>query len=227
VLRCLTVAAGSAAVSLGPQAAGLAGAAGQSCPDVEVVFARGTFEPPGVGATGQAFVDALDARLPGNSVEIYGVDYPASLDFAAAENGIADAANKIEAITANCPNTNVVLGGYSQGAAVAGYTTEDAIPAGITLPDGLTGPMPPATADHVAAVVLFGTPSDGFLSLVDHSAPPITIGNRYTAKILELCAPGDPVCAPGGLDRAAHSAYQTNGMTDEAAGFVATHVHEA
>jgi cutinase len=128
VLRCLTVAAGSAAVSLGPQAAGLAGAAGPNCPDIEVVFARGTFEPPGVGATGQAFVDALDARLPGNSVEIYGVDYPASLDFAAAENGIADAANKIEAITANCPNTNVVLGGYSQGAAVAGYTTEDAIP---------------------------------------------------------------------------------------------------
>ena len=34
------------------------------CPDVEVVFARGTFEPPGVGATGQAFVDALRARLP-------------------------------------------------------------------------------------------------------------------------------------------------------------------
>ena len=227
VLRALAVAAGSAAVSLGPQAAGPAGAAGPSCPDVEVVFARGTFEPPGVGATGQAFVDALDARLPGKSVETYGVDYPASLDFAAAENGIADAANKIEAITANCPNTRVALGGYSQGAAVAGYTTEDAIPAGITLPDGLTGPMPPAIADHVAAVVLFGTPSDGFLSLVDHSAPPITIGDRYTAKTLELCAPGDPVCSPGGLDRAAHSAYQTNGMAEEAAGFVATQALEA
>jgi cutinase len=29
------------------------------------VFARGTFEAPGVGATGQAFVDALTARLNG------------------------------------------------------------------------------------------------------------------------------------------------------------------
>ena len=35
------------------------GASADPCPDVEVVFARGTFEPPGVGDTGQAFVDAL------------------------------------------------------------------------------------------------------------------------------------------------------------------------
>ena len=31
----------------------------QPCPDVEVVFARGTAEPPGVGGIGQAFVDSL------------------------------------------------------------------------------------------------------------------------------------------------------------------------
>ena len=29
------------------------------CADVEVVFARGSDEPPGVGKVGQAFVDAL------------------------------------------------------------------------------------------------------------------------------------------------------------------------
>jgi cutinase len=91
VLRCLAVAAGLPAVSLGPQADGLAGAAGPSCPDVEVVFARGTFEPLGVGETEQAFVNAHDVRLPGKDVETYGVNYPASLDFGAAENGIADA----------------------------------------------------------------------------------------------------------------------------------------
>ena len=32
-------------------------AAAEACPDVQVVFARGTFEPAGVGVTGQAFVD--------------------------------------------------------------------------------------------------------------------------------------------------------------------------
>jgi cutinase len=207
---------------LGPQATGLAAAAeDSSCSDVEVVFARGTFEAPGVGATGQAFVDALSARLGGKTVEVYGVDYPASLDFQTAANGVADAANKVEATAANCANTQIVLGGYSQGAAVAGYTTTDTVPAGIVLPAGIAGTLPPAIASHVAAVVLFGTPSDWFLNLVAHDAPPITIGHLYTAKTVELCNPGDPICFPGGGDRAAHSAYKTNGMADQAADFAA------
>jgi len=40
-----------------------ANAADDSCASIEVVFARGTNEAPGVGATGQAFVEALNARL--------------------------------------------------------------------------------------------------------------------------------------------------------------------
>jgi cutinase len=114
-----------------------------------------------------------------------------------------------------------VLGGYSQGAAVAAYTTFDAVPAGLALPAGITGPMPPATAEHVAAVALFGTPDNWFLNLVDRSAPPITVGNLYSAKTIQLCATGDPVCFPGGFDRAAHSSYKSNGMADQAAAFVA------
>jgi cutinase len=198
-----------------------ASAADGSCPSIEVVFARGTFEAPGVGATGQAFVDALNARLPGKTVDVYAVNYPASLDFGQAADGIIDASNKIETIAASCPNTKIVLGGYSQGAAVAGYTTTDTVPTGFALPAGITGPMPPAIAPHVAAVVLFGTPDTWFLNLVHHDAPPITIGQHYTAKTLQLCATGDPVCFPGGRDRAAHSSYKDNGMADQAADFAA------
>ena len=197
-----------------------ANAADDSCPAVEVVFARGTFEGPGVGATGQAFVDALDARLPGKTVDVYGVNYPASLDFGRAADGIIDASNKIQSIAASCPATKIVLGGYSQGAAVAGYTTTDTVPAGFDLPAGITGPMPAAIASHVAAVVLFGTPDSWFLSLADHNAPPIIIGQPYAAKTLQLCATGDPVCFPGGLNRSAHSSYKDNGMADQAADFV-------
>jgi cutinase len=40
------------------------------CPDVEVVFVRGTTEPPGVGFTGQAFVDSLTSKVPGRSVGV-------------------------------------------------------------------------------------------------------------------------------------------------------------
>jgi cutinase len=190
------------------------------CPAVEVVFARGTFEAPGVGRVGQAFVDALNTRL-GAPAAAYGVNYPASLDFGAAVDGVADAADHIETLTASCPDTRVVLGGYSQGAAVAAYTTFDTVPTGFILPPSLTGPMPAEVAPHVAAVVLFGTPDPFFLNLVDHNAPSLAVGPRYADKTLQLCAPGDPVCQPGGFDRSAHSAYATNGMTDQAAAFVA------
>src|ERR1700722_704642 len=196
-------------------------AAQDSCPTVEVVFARGTLEAPGVGATGQAFVDALTARLPGKTVETYGVNYPASLNFGQAADGIVDAANKVQSIAATCPTTKIVLGGYSQGAAVAGYTTTDSVPDGYALPAGLSGPMPAAIASHVAAVVLFGTPDRWFMGLVARDAPPITIGQLYTAKTLQLCVTGDPVCFPGGLTRSAHSAYKDNGMAGQAADFAA------
>ncbi len=215
-LAVAAILAGSLAAPTPP-----ANAADDSCPSVEVVFARGTNEAPGVGATGQAFVDALNARLPGKTVDVYAVNYPASLNFGQAADGIVDASTKIEAVAASCPTTKIVLGGYSQGAVVAGYTTTDTVPAGFALPAGITGPMPAAIAPHVAAVVLFGTPDTWFLNLVDHSAPPITIGQLYTAKTLELCATGDPVCFPGGLDRSAHSSYKDNGMADQAADFAA------
>ena len=226
LVSTIFAALGAAAMLVGSLAApaqlsARAAAANDSCPNIEVVFARGTLEAPGVGATGQAFVDALNARVPGNTVDVYAVNYPASLDFGQAADGIIDASNKIEAVAASCPNTKLVLGGYSQGAAVAGYTTTDTVPAGLALPAGITGPMPPTIAPHVAAVVLFGTPDTWFLNLADHNAPPITIGQLYAAKTLQLCATGDPVCFPGGLDRAAHSSYKNNGMADQAADFVA------
>ncbi|WP_319433943.1 cutinase family protein [Mycobacterium sp. RTGN5] len=212
------VALASIGVVAGPAAT--ANAAEGSCAAVEVVFARGTFEAPGVGATGQSFVDSLNARLPGKAVEAYGVNYPASLNFGQAVDGVADAANKIQAISAECPATKIVLGGYSQGAAVAGYTTSSTVPAGIALPASISGPLPASVASHVAAVALFGTPDDWFLGLADRSAPPIAIGDLYVGKTIQLCATGDPVCYPGGLDRSAHSTYKTNGMADQAADFV-------
>jgi cutinase len=191
------------------------------CPDVEVVFARGTFEPPGVGVTGQAFVDALRPKLAGRSVDVYPVNYPASLDFATAADGVADASNKIRETAATCPNTSMVLGGFSQGAAVIGYTTLDSVPVGYTLPPGITGPMPPEVAGHVAAVALFGKPSTGFLQTLNTDAPPIAVGHLYVPKTVDLCIPEDPICSPSGSDNGAHNLYPENGMVSQAADFVA------
>ena len=202
-------------------------ASADPCPDVQVVFARGTFEPAGVGAIGQSFVDSLRAQLPDKSVDVYAVNYPASLEFARAADGVLDASNKIQQVAATCPKSKIVLGGYSQGAAVMAYTTTDTLPPDYELPAGITGPMPKSTAGHVAAVTLFGKPSSGFLQMIDQGAPPITIGAEYGPKALDLCVDNDPVCSGNGGDPGAHGSYAVNGMTDEAAGFAAQHVATA
>jgi cutinase len=206
------------ALSASPAFAPMASAA--SCPDIEVVFARGTFSPPGVGGIGQDFVDALRSKVGGKSVGVYAVVYPASIDFPTAIDGIRDAANHIETMATNCPNTKMVLGGYSQGAAVMGFVTSNAVPGGVD-PAEVPKPMPPDIANHVAAVTLLGTPDTDFMDRIGQ--PPVVIGPLYASKALQLCAPGDPICSDGS-DGAAHTSYTAIGMTDQAAAFAASRI---
>src|ERR1700744_2873891 len=114
---------GSAAVAASGIAASALAApllptAAAQCPDVQVVFARGTGEEPGVGPTGQAFVDNLRNRVGGKSYDVYPVNYPATNEWNTGVDGIRDAANHVISTAHDCPNTKMVLGGYSQGAAV-------------------------------------------------------------------------------------------------------------
>ncbi len=187
-----------------------------------MVFARGTTEPPGVGGIGQAFVDSLQAQLAPKSMWTYAVNYPASTDFPTAAQGVIDASARVREMAAKCPSTKLVLGGYSQGAAVVGYVTAAEIPPGFVLPPGITGPMPPEVAEHVAAVVLFGEPSSRFLNRID--APPINVGPLYAAKTIEQCIFDDPVCTNDGGNIGAHMQYVSNGMVDQAAVNVAQRV---
>jgi cutinase len=191
-------------------------ASAQPCPDVEVVFARGTTEDPGVGPTGQAFVDALRARLGTKSMEVYPVDYPATTDFPTALIGIADASAHIKSTAATCPNTKMVLGGFSQGAAVMAFVTANAIPDGA--PEGAPNPMPPDVANHVAAVALFGKPNARFMRVINQ--PAVDVGPLYAAKTIDLCVPDDFVCSSG-RDFNAHTQYAETGMVDQAATFTA------
>jgi cutinase len=208
-------------------------ASAQPCPDVDVVFARGTGEPPGVGGIGEPFVDQLRSAVGAKSLDVYPVNYEASSDFSdrlqfaqSVVDGIKDAGGHIEATSANCPKTRIVLGGYSQGAAVAGFVTSASIPAGIPAEyvQFLPKPMPPEVANHVAAVTLFGTPSAQWLQ--NYGAPAIVIGPLYASKTLELCAAGDTICNgdAGGGPSFAHAEYPVNGMTAQAADFAARHL---
>jgi cutinase len=192
-----------------PDAATVVSASADACPNVQIVFARGTDEDPGVGTVGQAFVDSFRADVKSQSVAVYPVDYPASHDFLAATDGANDASTFIQNIANTCPNTKIVLGGFSQGAAVIDILAVAANPI-----LGFTDPMPAEVADHVAAVAVIGNPSNRV------KGPLTTLSPLYGAKTIDLCNGADAVCSPGN-DVAAHSLYVQSGMANQAATFAA------
>ncbi len=169
-------------------------ASAQPCSDVEVIFARGTGEPPGVGGVGQSFIDALRSTAGGKSISVYPVNYAASGNFTdtmafaqTVVDGIRDAGAHVQSTAAACPDTRIVLGGYSQGAAVAGFVTSAEVPPGVPAAF-VPQPLPLEVADHVAAVALFGKPSEAWTN--QYGAPPITHRPR-------VCGEDDPAVRSG------------------------------
>lgn len=184
------------------------------CPQVEVVFARGRMEPPGTGRIGEAFVEAVRARTD-KSVGFYPVNYPADTEVI---QGANDMSRHIQYMAANCPNTRLVLGGYSLGAAVTDVVV--AVPSPIF---GYDNPLPLGMDSHIAAVALFGNGTRKVLGPVSAISP------LYGDKTIDLCTPDDPICN-NNLDPntwvdnwPAHQydAYVGAGLVDQAASFVA------
>ncbi|WP_018601777.1 cutinase family protein [Mycobacterium sp. 155] len=187
-------------------------AAAEKCPDIEVIFARGTNDAPDLGRPGQAFADALRSQVGGRTVGTYGVNYPASYDFLTAADGANDAVNRITALASSCPDTKIVLGGYSQGAAVVDMLA-GIPPLGDKVGDiGSAAPLPSSLVPQVAAVVAFGNPAAKF-------GNPVT-SSIFGGKAIDLCTDGDPICSRG-RNPFAHSDYVAAGLTDQAANFVA------
>lgn len=210
-----------ATVAIAAQCFAAPSATAALCPDAEVVFARGTTELPGAGPTGDAFIAAVRAQAGAKSVGTYAVDYPATMAFSTAVQGIADARAHILSMVAACPATKLVLGGFSQGAAVMGFVTASVVPQGVS-PEDVPAPMPPDVADHVAAVVLFGKPSSRFMKAINH--PDVEVGPNYAAKSIDLCIDNDLVCDPHGSSFAVHDTYVESGMADQGATFAVQHL---
>jgi cutinase len=187
-------------------------AAADPCPDIEVVFARGTNDAPGLGRPGQAFADALSSQVGGRTLTTYAVNYPASYDFLAAADGAADATNHISQMAVTCPSTRIVLGGYSQGAAVVDMLA-GVPPLGNKIGEiGSAPPLPSSLLPNIAAVAVFGNPATKFSN-------PLT-SSIFGGKAIDLCKDGDPICSRG-RNPFAHSDYVTAGLTDQAANYVA------
>lgn len=198
----------SAGILVAACLASAAPAQAAGCPDVELIFARGTSEPAGLGRVGQALSDQLSASLGDRSLGVYAVNYPASYDFLAAADGAVDVTNRMVEMSQNCPRTRFVLGGYSQGAAVVDMLL-GVPPLGDKVGDvGSAPPLPHSLADRVAAVAVFGNPATKF-------------GNPlvFAGRAIDLCSNGDPICSQG-RNPLAHTSYEKGPMIGQAAGFV-------
>ena len=186
-------------------------AAAADCPDAEVVFARGTNEPAGLGRVGNAFVDALRQQTHGMNIGTYGVKYNASKLQIHTGDGANDVVSHVKSVASSCPSTKIVLGGYSQGADVIDIVS--GVPIG-----GISwgSALPPEYASNVAAVAVFG-------DVADRSGQSLaTQSSLFSSKVIDLCNPTDPICHAGpGNDWEGHTEGYVPVYTTQAATFVA------
>ena len=218
-VRQVSALAGIAAVAAGAVVGTIAApisiptaSAAPDCPDIEVVFARGTDEPAGIGNVGKAFVDTLRPMVKGSTVGTYAVQYPASWDFWKAAAGATDMSKRVQATASRCPKTKIVMGGYSQGAAVVDVVATSPV-AGL----GYTAPLPAAVVPRVASVVVFGNPSARLGQPLTRMSP------DFGARTADLCNTNDPICSLG-RDWNAHVTYPKSGLIKLAAQWVTRHV---
>jgi cutinase-like protein len=186
--------------------------ASAACSPVEVVFARGRQESPGAGVIGNAFVGALRSKV-NRSVSLYAVRYPADTQV---DIGANDMSAHVQNTINGCPDTRIVLGGYSLGAAV----TDVVIAAPISA-FGFNNPLPPGADQHIAAVALFGNGSNWV-------GPIANLNPAYNDRTIDLCHGADPICNPAdphtwqnNWNQHMAGGYIQDGMVNQAADFVA------
>jgi cutinase len=190
-----------------PSAVPLASAA--DCADAEVVFARGTDEPKGLGVVGDAFVDSLRAQAVGMNIATYAVKYDAGKLQLGSGDGAKDVIKHIKSTVASCPDTKIVLGGYSQGANVVNIVAGNPI-VGIAWGES----MPSSLAGKIAAIATFGNVANrSGTKLPSQSA-------MFTGKAIDLCNPADPICHAGtGNAWSGHTDGYVPAYTAQAASF--------
>ncbi|EUC30726.1 carbohydrate esterase family 5 protein [Bipolaris zeicola 26-R-13] len=161
------------------------------CTDMTIVFARGTGEMGNVGTvSGPPMFKAIRSKLGADRVTVQGVDYPASA--AGNVNLGGDGGEKMAALVKQakslCPNTKVIVSGYSQGAMVV----HNAFNKGLS-------------AEDVSGAVLFGDP-------LKRTA----VGKLPTDKVKQFCGTADQICGGGG-DGGATGSHISYGSSAEAA----------
>jgi hypothetical protein len=179
-----------------------------TCPKLQFVGVRGSGETmhdyDGFGKTVASIKDVIEKKVPGTAS--YAVDYEAinvglgvyaygDLYIESVHSGTTNLDMYLTDFIKDCPNTYVILAGYSQGAQVAGdefaYLTA-------------------YEKSHIAALIMIGDPR------FNPNQPQVDVGNydknlsgiyqiivpdsnrvipdAYVANVRSYCAQGDPVC---------------------------------
>ncbi|KAF3911156.1 Cutinase [Arthrobotrys entomopaga] len=147
------------------------------CRPVIFFFARGSAEAGNMGAiVGQPTGNGLKKAFGEDRVAVQGVDYgallstnllPGGADFP----GIAKMGSLLNEAASKCPDSIIVAGGYSQGAALVHRAVEK---------------LSSTTMDKIAAIVTFGD--------AQNTQDGGRIPNFPTEKFHTICNDGDEVC---------------------------------
>ena len=157
------------------------------------------------------FVDSLREQAVGMNIATYAVNYDAGKLQLGSGDGAKDAISHIKSTAASCPDTMIVLGGYSQGANVVNIVAGNPIVGiawGAALPSSLAG--------NVAAIATFGNVANR----AGTKLPSATA--LFAGKGIDLCNPADPICHAGpGNAWSGHTTGYVPDYATQAAAFVA------
>jgi cutinase len=117
------------------------------CKDIIMLFARGSTEPGNMGVIcGPPTANGLKSNFGADKVAVEGIDYGALLSTnfvpgGADPRGVQEMQRLIQQVTTQCPDSKLVVGGYSQGAALTHRAVED---------------LPQAQKNKIVAAFTFG-----------------------------------------------------------------------
>jgi hypothetical protein len=215
------LAAGVALIGL---ATGTAAAAA-GCPDYHWIGAAGSGQRDAAGLTSNGGMGSVvyqsylqlrsELAASGHTITAEAVQYPAApvpLDggiggwmgfMDSVKNGTQATADQYKAFTAQCPDTKVVLAGYSQGAMIvhrnlAALADDPHVAAALLIADGDRLPADTTINLGSTAYRSVASPSVGKGVAQEHSflasAPTSKLPLEMGARTVSVCDVGDPVC---------------------------------
>ncbi|KAG5658025.1 hypothetical protein KAF25_006976 [Fusarium avenaceum] len=193
----------------------------QSCPEIHIFGARETSVAPGFGSAG-ALVDQIIAAHPGATSEA--INYPACGGQAScggvqygdsAKQGTEAVTTAVNGLNQRCPDTKIVLVGYSQGGQIMDNNICGGPDNGAGISDASV-PLSASAVQQVKAVIMLGNPrfvsglpyGVGTCKAGGFDARPAGFSCPNADKVQIYCDSQDPFCCNGN-DSAHHQQYVT------------------